>query len=319
MAQSEPGTQHGGIEEEESLTSNLPMREGWRAPFYLYQGCWLPPQFIKTIMSVQAQFQPRQDDIILATYPKCGTTWLKALAFTIVNRGSHPITSNGHPLLSRNPHDLVPYLEQPREHLQSATELEALPSPRLLCTHIPLTLLPVCSTLNCRIVYLCREPKDVIVSFWHHVKKVGEDIDLNRAFDLFADGLSIYGPLWEHYLGYWKQSKIEPDKVLFLKYEEMIVEPAKYVKMLAEFLHVPFTNEEESSGVVDDVVRLCSFETLKGLSVNSHGVSERIGTDNSLFFRSAKIGDWRNHLSEEMAQKFDRIIEEKFRGSGLTF
>jgi hypothetical protein len=41
--------------------------------------------------------------------------------------------------------------------------------------------------------------------------------------------------------------------------------------------------------------------------------------ENSVFFRKGKVGDWANHMSEEMGQKLDSIIEEKLKGSGLTF
>ncbi|OEL29212.1 Cytosolic sulfotransferase 16 [Dichanthelium oligosanthes] len=99
----------------------------------------------------------------------------------------------------------------------------------------------------------------------------------------------------------------------------MIAKPTKHVKILAEFLRVPFTDEEESRGAVEEVVRLYSFQHLKNLPVNSQGVSKRIGNDNSLFFRTAKVGDWANHLTVEIVQKLDGIVEEKLRGSGLTF
>ncbi|KAL6644545.1 hypothetical protein ACP70R_016153 [Stipagrostis hirtigluma subsp. patula] len=326
MAQAPSETKHHGLQESESHAPilPLPMREGWWAPFYLFQGCWVTPKAIKSVEVVQAQFQPRSNDIILATYPKCGTTWLKALAFTITNRSIHSVTSNNHPLLTNHPQDLVPFLDLPPRDICPLTELETLPSPRLLCTHLPLTLLPSGTlTLGCRIVYLCREPKDVLVSTWHYMNKLhqGFFIEFDKAFDYFCEGFSIYGPIWEHFLGYWKQSMIEPDRVLFLKYNEMMAEPAKHVKILAKFLHVPFTEEEESAGVVEKVVRLCSFENLKSLPVNSSGVSDRFGalpTKNSLFFRSATIGDWANHMTQEMANKLDCIIEEKLKGSGLT-
>ncbi|XP_004979028.1 cytosolic sulfotransferase 5 [Setaria italica] len=323
MAQEQAETKYMGIEQEnESLTSSLPTREGWWEPFFLLQGCWLSTKMTRSVMAMKPQFHPRHDDIILATHPKCGTTWLKALAFTVINRSTHPaVASYDHPLLSHNPHDLVPYLEIPFRDLHPVTELDEIPSPRLLSTHLPLTLLPSSTSTLSRVVYLCREPKDVLVSFWYHIKTVRPDIliEFDRSFELFCEGFSFYGPVWEHYLGYWKQSKIEPEKVLFLKYDEMAAEPTKHVKMLAEFLGVPFTDEEESRGAVEEVVRLCSFQHLKSLPVNSQGVTERIGTDNSLLFRTGKVGDWANHMTVEMAQKLDCITEEKLRGSGLTF
>ncbi|CAO2207254.1 unnamed protein product [Urochloa humidicola] len=326
MAQAQIQTKHGGPEqEEESLISTLPTREGWWKPFVLFQGLWLTPQAVKSTMLMQAQFQSRADDIILATHPKCGTTWLKALAFTIANRSRHPVTSDDHPVLTEHPHDLVPFLELPYRYLYPITELETIPSPRLLSTHLPCTSLPSgVSALGSRVVYLCREPKDVLVSMWHYMNKVRKDfyIDLDKTFEFFCEGVTIYGPFWDHCLGYWKQSMEEPKRVLFLRYDELMANPTKHVKMLAEFFGVPFTDEEESAGVVAEVVRLCSFENLKSLPVNSMGVSDRVGglpMQNSSYFRSGKVGDWRNWLTEEMARKLDCIIEEKLKGSGLSF
>jgi hypothetical protein len=330
MAQAQIQTRNGGPvypdEEGESLTSRLPIREGWWKPFHLFQGCWLTPEGVKSTMLVQAQFQPRADDIILATYPKCGTTWLKALAFTVTNRSRHPVAKGVHPVLTCHPQDLVPFLELPHRQRHPIEELQALPSPRLLSTHLPCTSLPSgAPAIGCRIVYLCREPKDVLVSMWHYMNKVRKDfyIDLGKAFDFFCEGVSLYGPFWNHCLGYWKQSVEEPERVLFLKYNDMMANPAEHVRMLAEFLGAPFTDEEESAGAVEEVVRLCSFENLRSLPVNSTGVADRIGggmeMENSSYFRSAKVGDWENHLTDEMARKLDCMLEEKLKGSGLSF
>ncbi|KAM0928634.1 hypothetical protein ACQ4PT_002601 [Festuca glaucescens] len=75
----------------------------------------------------------------------------------------------------------------------------------------------------------------------HYLNAVSKDhfIELEKAFELFSEGGSYFGPVWDHYLGYWKQSIVEPDRVLFLKYEEMMADPVKHVKTLAEFLWSP--------------------------------------------------------------------------------
>ncbi|GJN03980.1 hypothetical protein PR202_ga21483 [Eleusine coracana subsp. coracana] len=102
----------------------------------------------------------------------------------------------------------------------------------------------------------------------------------------------------------------------------MTADRTKHVKMLAEFLRVPFSEDEENAGVPEEVVKLCSFENRKGLPVNSIGKADRIGgllMKNSSFFRSGKVGDWRNHLTEEMANKLDCIVQEKLKGLGLAF
>ena len=60
--------------------------------------------------------------------------------------------------------------------------------------------------------------------------------------------------------------------MLFLRYEEMKERPEENVRRLAEFMVQPFTVAKEVNGTVGEVVKLCSFENLKGLDVNKDGV-----------------------------------------------
>ncbi|MBA0761045.1 hypothetical protein Gotri_023746, partial [Gossypium trilobum] len=85
-------------------------------------------------------------------------------------------------------------------------------------------------TSACRFVYICRDPKDVLVS---------------------------------------KKASVEsPKKVLFLTYEDVKKEPLGCVRKVAEFLGVPFSPEEENKKTVEEIVKLCSFESLSNLDVN---------------------------------------------------
>ncbi|RHN41445.1 putative flavonol 3-sulfotransferase [Medicago truncatula] len=59
-----------------------------------------------------------------------------------------------------------------------------------------------------------------------------------------------------------------PEKVMFLKYEEAKMKPSFYLKKIAEFLGCGFSIEEESNGMVDDLLNLCSFENLGNLEVD---------------------------------------------------
>ncbi|KAF7836233.1 cytosolic sulfotransferase 15-like [Senna tora] len=66
-------------------------------------------------------------------------------------------------------------------------------------------------------------------------------------------------------LGYWKASKDAPNKVMFLKYEDLKANINLELKRMAQFLDCPFTQEEESGGVIDSIVELCSFGKMKEL------------------------------------------------------
>ncbi|VAH40998.1 unnamed protein product [Triticum turgidum subsp. durum] len=217
---------------------------------------------------------------------------------------------------------------------------------------------PGMRSLGCRVVYLCRDPKDALVSRLHFENKAfpGTDLSMDGCFSMFCKGFSPYGPFWDHCLEYWRESMARPDSVLFLKYEEIKSDPTLVVRKLAKFLGIPLTEEEERSGVAEEVVRLCSFEALTSLQVNQvppteeeessgvaqevvrlcsfetltslqvnqvggirHGDSGSIGS--SAFYRKGEVqvGDWANHMSHEMGDKFNRIVQHKLEGSGLVF
>lgn len=119
-------------------------------------------------------------------------------------------------------------------------------------------------------------------------------------------------------LGYWKESMARPDKVLFLKYEDLKEDVDFHVRRVAEFLDCGFTQEEVSSGVIENIIKLCSFEKMKALEVNKSGTVGR-NVENKYFFRKGQVGDWVNYLSTSMVEKLSKIIEEKLSGEGLSF
>ena len=184
---------------------------------------------------------------------------------------------------------------------------------------------------GCRLVYICRDPKDALVSFFHFGLKIAGTLQqeagqqssnpattFEEAFELFSDGRCIAGPQWRHAREYWQESQRWPGKVLFLRYEVMLRDPVGNLKNLAAFIGCAFSEEEEEAGVVHKIVELCSLENLESLDVNKNG-STVLGTKNDTFFRKGCVGDWRNHMTPEMAARLDKIVEEALQGSGLSF
>ncbi|KAK8617254.1 hypothetical protein V6N13_080172 [Hibiscus sabdariffa] len=307
---------------------NLPTGKGWMTEHLVqYQGFWFSPNGLKNLMWLHDHFNPRPTDIFLASFPKTGTTWLKALVFATVNRTRHGFSD--HPLLTNNPHVCFPFLDAYlHEKDPSFLDHDGSPTPRLLSTHAPYALLPDSMTANrrCKFVYIYRDPKDVLVSKWHFLRKLRPQelppLSLEEAFELFCRGISHNGPFWDHVLGYWKASLELPEKILFLKYEDLKKEPFVAVKRIGEFLGFPFSLEEEREGVVENIVKLCSFENLSSLEVNRtsiHNFSTDILVDNRHFFRKGIVGDSKNYLTAEMMKRLDEITSHKLSGSGLLF
>ncbi|RLM73373.1 Sulfotransferase 17 [Panicum miliaceum] len=238
-----------------NLVSSLPSSEGLsNNQFYRHDQGWyssLVP--IVGAMVADACFTARPSDIVVATLPKSGTTWIKSfLHATVRRREHHPAAAAAdHPLISLGPHGCIKFFEYQLYTRNKVPDLDKLPDPRLFATHLPFVSLPrtVVTASGCKIVYVCRDPKDHLISQWH-----------------FANKFRV-------------MNQLEP---------------------------LSFDAEEEESGVVDAIVRLCSFEHMGGgLEVTKSGRTEfAVGAvENSSLFRRGGVGDWANHLSLEAARR----------------
>ncbi|KAF8745036.1 hypothetical protein HU200_013484 [Digitaria exilis] len=172
---------------------------------------------------------------------------------------------------------------------------------------------------GCRVVYICRDPKDALVSYWHFTKKASPAVGVDARSFTIQDASQPGRPQWQHALRYWEESVKRPDKVLFLKYEEMLLDPESHLRKLAEFMGCGFSSEEEESGVVSAIVDLCSLGKMKDLEVNRNGSANLFGIKNECYLRKGVAGDWSNHMTPEMAERLDKIVEDALQGSGLTF
>ncbi|CAN1161017.1 Cytosolic sulfotransferase 17 [Linum perenne] len=246
-------------------------------------GFWYGGPSVDSVNAFRSNFQPVRDDVVvLASMPKAGTTWLKSLSHCILF------------------------------HRQ------------LFHTHVPYSNLPDSiknHSRGCKLVYVAREPKDTLVSAWHFYNKILRPFPIERAVENFCSGMVPYGPFHEHMLEYWEQSKTSPDKVMFIKYEDLRRDPKPHVRKLASFMGRPFDEEDDEE--VEKVIWRSSFDRLKDLDVNKDNNTKPHRPllvpllKNSHFFRRGKVGDWRNHLTSEMAERIDDVTRVKLQGTGL--
>lgn len=330
MAAGENGCANDFSKYEELVASSLPAYQQGigSSPYRKYEGFWYPEHLLAPTLMMRDTFVARPTDVILATTPKSGTTWLKALVYCVVHRGHHAPADERHPLRASSPHDVVPFLHSIYEDHRSASPgplLEGMPSPRVLAVHAPLTALPASvRESGCRVVYLCRDPKDAFVSLRHYLDEIKPKgaamTPFAEAFDLFCDGVSPFGPVWDNMAEYWNESVARPEEVMFLRYEDLKEDTVGSVRRLAAFLGCPFTDEEAERGVPVAIVELCSMDKMRSVEANRDGMhrDDYLSIKNSAFFRKGEVGDWKVHITLEMARRLDGIVEEKLRGSGFS-
>ncbi|XBI44002.1 hypothetical protein VPH35_108709 [Triticum aestivum] len=251
-------------------------------------------------MVAHHHFEARGTDVLLVTIPKSGTTWIKALLYAAARRTDDASFTQVYTK------DQIP-------------DLSSLPAPRLFATHVPAESLPASVVASgCKVVYLCRDPKDCFVSLWHFMNKL-TPWDIDEAHGRFCDGVSVYGPFWEHVLSYWRWHVERPGQVLFLTYEELSADPLGQLRRLAEFIGRPFTPGEQEAGIDREIAEACAMKSMVSREVNQSGTTEmtEMPMPNGIFFRRGVVGDWTNYLTPEMATRIDEITKSKFEGSGL--
>ncbi|XP_058208232.1 cytosolic sulfotransferase 5-like [Rhododendron vialii] len=279
-------TNSQGFHEETGVLSNLSETE-WKlvanTTLLGWKGFWLTPHIMKFVISIENQFNPLPSEILLVSFPKTGTTWLKALTATILRHNSNPDSdSQTDPLQTQNPHQLIPFLELETFGESPSRAINQVPSPRVFNTHLPYSILPeAVKNSGCHIIYISRNPADTFVSTRHfYNKRFGTKIPLEVTFDEFCQGTE---------------------------------DPKKHVSRIAEFLGCSLSADE-----IDQVVWKCSHERLSKLDVNKD--EERVhwsGMKFSSYFRRGVVGDGKNLLSPEMMDRIETLANQRWEGSGL--
>jgi len=108
------------------------------------------------------KYVPRDGDIVIATYPKCGTTWTQRLVSMLVFLSPEPrALSQVSPWLDRR-------FGPGAEHV--AAQLEAQTHRRFIKSHLPLDALPIYDTV--KYVHVARDGRDACLSFLNHSAKL---------------------------------------------------------------------------------------------------------------------------------------------------
>uniref|UniRef100_A0A803KC52 Sulfotransferase n=1 Tax=Xenopus tropicalis TaxID=8364 RepID=A0A803KC52_XENTR len=240
-------------------------------------------------------FEAREDDLMLVSYPKCGTTWSLNLLNDMVQT-----------VYNKDPPNMIQILEfgAPNKY----EKLNEEPSPRVLGTHLHYDNIPQ-SFFNKKIKLLVvfRNPKDTAVSFFHFYNKnpmLPNYSSWDTFFEDFIGGKVCWGSYFDHALAWNKH--IDDEDVLLMTFEEMKEDLEAAVKQISEFFGLSL-NEEQIQRIADKG----TFKSMKEKSEESHGAFGKI------IFRKGEVGDWRNTFTEAQNQEMDAKFEACLAGTKL--
>jgi hypothetical protein len=200
----------------------------------------------------------RNTDVYLISYPKCGRTWLRLMIGFAICRHFHLpetedvlfIRSNRryHPQAPRMMviHDNRPMLRTPQELETSKSRYRSK-----------------------KVIFLARDPRDVIVSSYFEMKNRGRMFGDNpyekhsAAFDgslteFIQQRRGGFDTLITYY-NIWAQNRSVPKDFLLVRYEDMKANPGGELRRVLDFLGL----QTVAQAAIDEAVNFASFENMR--------------------------------------------------------
>jgi Sulfotransferase domain len=235
-------------------------------------------QSIRTPSHPGEEFKAGPDDVYLASYPRSGNTWLRAVIAEIMfgNSGANiadldrivpdlhvpPLNDSVIPAKFHAVKTHEPYHHQHRARLK-------------------------------RVIYILRDPRDVAISFYRYSYGLGNYEGTLDAF--LTDWLAgrIWPCSWREHVMSWTDAwgAASLPEVIVLRYEDMLQKPEDHVLAIAQFLGYSL----DQSRLSEVVLRTTSEEMRRKEKAGMRKTERAKGFQ---FIGSAKAGGWRNALSE---------------------
>ena len=219
-------------------------------------------------------------DIYLVSYPRSGNTWTRFLVGNLLN-GSDPVTF-------ANVERRVPTIYAwPDRTLRSL--------PRILKSHESF------DPRYPRVIYILRDPREVAVSLYYYLLKMGALRDGYFIDDFVvrfikADVVPYLDRMgcWEDHVLSWLRMRMGKPGFLLIRYEDLVDNPAKQLAKLAPLLGVDPTPE-----IIERAVNECSAGNMRSLETkqSKDWLVTKKSRQDIRFVREAKTGGWRDKLS----------------------
>lgn len=267
------------------------------------------PDYRKHIPSIR-NMEMDDDDVIICAFAKSGTHWLWEITSML---------RNGKPDYHGKEKTSAMFEFVPAEVLRAS------PKPRIYNTHFtPQGLPKQVFDRNCKILFLQRNPKDVLVSLLPFLKG-HKFLDSAIKWDEFICKymeLEVESSLlnWFYYTRQWFEFLNEGhDNIYCLAYEDLKDDPVMEITKLAKFLDVG-----ENSDLFKDIAIKCSFHNLKQaatskvetFTINNKEAAKKI---TNFTYRKGEVGDWKNYFTIGVNEKFDALYAKKMKGIDFKY
>ncbi|XP_030853181.1 sulfotransferase family cytosolic 1B member 1-like [Strongylocentrotus purpuratus] len=171
--------------------ANIPLDERpYISAAHEYKGIMYPGEVLPSSIDAMETFEVRPDDVFVVTFPKSGTHWLMEITGLVltdgypenINRSTWGCIEMINIAAIQLPKTRDEELANPVKMTPMLDEIVKAPSPRLMSSHLQLKNLPPNLHKRAKIIYVARNPKDTINSYYNfmegtrafHGKPIGE-------------------------------------------------------------------------------------------------------------------------------------------------
>ncbi|MBO0710345.1 MAG: sulfotransferase domain-containing protein [Acetobacteraceae bacterium] len=269
--------------------------------------------------------------IWLASYPKSGSTWLRAFLHNYILQPDEPYAINRLMDLTVGESGATRYRKydpRPASHYSIADVQRMRPlvhrdltgtqpnhvfvkthNASVLVDGVPL----MTPAVTAGAIYIVRDPRDIAVSFSRHL---GRSVDETIAF--MADPAAATGGTdtkvyerlssWSVHVHYWTRNANPLLHVV--RFEDMLAATRDVFAAIIRFL-----GEEPPAERLARAIRFSSFDELRSQEKHT-GFIEQPAESTAPFFRVGRSGQWREMLTPEQRMRLERDHAEIMRRFG---
>ena len=257
----------------------------------------------------------RDDDIVVATYAKSGTTWMQQIISQLIFEAEE-----GLPVA-----EMSPWLDlriPPKE--VKLPEVEAQTHRRFVKTHLPVDALVF--SPKAKYIYIGRDGRDVVWSMHNHhfnaneawydalnntpgrvgppIEKPTEDKGVYFRDWLENDGAPFW-PFWENVRSWWAIRDLP--NVHFVHFADLKRDMPVEIRKIAEFLDITPAPE-----TWDDILHHCSFNYMKANAAASVPLGGAFWDGGAqVFIHKGANGRWVDTLDPALSQAYEeRAVAE---------
>jgi aryl sulfotransferase len=260
-------------------------------------------------------FEFRDDDIVIGTYAKSGTTWVQQIVAQLIFKGAEGLEVA----------EMSPWLDlrvPPKEVKLPAVEAQR--HRRFRKTHLPVDALVF--SPKAKYLYIGRDGRDVVWSmhnhhananeFWYQALndtpgRVGPPIerppaDIRQYFLEWLEGDGHpFWPFWENIRSWWEIRHLP--NVLLLHFAELRADLPGQIRRIAAFLDIPV-----EQGRWDAILEHCSFDYMKRNAMKSVPLGGAFWDGGAqTFVHKGTNGRWRDTLTAEDCARYEQMAVDQ--------